>query len=30
VAAPVLHLFHVEDSSKALRPLLTRLFAAAT
>jgi hypothetical protein len=30
VAAPVLHLFHVEDSSKALQPLLTRLFAAAT
>ena len=30
VAAPVLHLFHVEDSGKALRPLLTRLFTAAT
>lgn len=29
VAEPVLHLFHVEDSSKALRPLLMRLFAAA-
>lgn len=29
VAEPVLHLFHVEDSSKALRPLLSRLFAAA-
>lgn len=27
---PVLHLFDVEDSSKALRPLLSRLFAAAT
>jgi hypothetical protein len=29
VAAPMLHLFHVEDGSKALRPLLARLFAAA-
>lgn len=29
LAEPVLHLFQVEDSSKALRPLLTRLFAAA-
>ena len=28
LAEPVLHLFHVEDSSKALRPLLSRLFAA--
>jgi hypothetical protein len=28
-AAPVLHLFRVEDSGKALRPLLSRLFAAA-
>lgn len=26
---PVLHLFQVEDSSKALQPLLSRLFAAA-
>jgi hypothetical protein len=30
LAEPVLHLFRVEDSGKALRPLLTRLFAAAT
>ena len=30
VAEPVLQLFHVEDSSKALQPLLARLFAAAT
>ena len=30
LAEPVLHLFQVEDSSKALRPLLSRLFAAAT
>lgn len=29
LAEPVLHLFHVEDSSQALRPLLSRLFAAA-
>ncbi len=29
-AEPVLHLFQVEHSSKALRPLLSRLFAAAT
>ena len=30
LTAPVLTLFQVEDSSKALRPLLSRLFAAAT
>jgi geranylgeranyl pyrophosphate synthase len=30
LAKPMLHLFHVEDSGKALRPLLTHLFAAAT
>jgi len=30
VAQPVLHLFRVEDSGKALRPLLARLFAATT
>jgi len=30
LAEPVLHLFIVEDSSKALRPLLERLFSAAT
>jgi hypothetical protein len=29
LAEPVLHLFRVEDSGKALRPLLSRLFAAA-
>ena len=29
VAQPVLHLFRVEDSGQALRPLLARLFAAA-
>lgn len=29
LAAPLLHLFQVEDSVKALRPLLARLFAAA-
>jgi len=29
LAQPILQLFQVEDSSKALRPLLTRLFAAS-
>lgn len=30
LAQPLLHLFQVEDSDKALRPLLARLFAAAS